>query len=195
MIDSVTVCYRGFNYDNYISRIALDEMLLPTNPVIMHEEEVYLTGNFEACHTSIVGGIPINGTVTLALEFVFIDIYDTMFIGAIGIHVSEPMSTVGGGGDYVITPQSTLLQNRPNPFGRRTDIEYSLEQSDEVSIDVLDVAGRVVRTLFREQQSQGEYHVSWDGTDDLGNAMPSGKYFYRLRVGEETTARGMLMLR
>ena len=100
-----------------------------------------------------------------------------------------------GGGDYVTTPQSTLLQNRPNPFGRRTDIEYSLVQGDEVSIEVLDVTGRIVRTLFREEQSQGDYRVSWDGTDDLGNTMPSGKYFYRLRVGAETTARGMLMLR
>lgn len=37
--------------------------------------------------------------------------------------------------------------------------------------------------------------LTWAGTDAQGQAVGSGVYFYRLTVGDEVTARKMLMLK
>jgi hypothetical protein len=88
-----------------------------------------------------------------------------------------------------------LSQNYPNPFNPGTRIGYYVDRESDVSLRIYDVTGRHVRTLTESRQSPGEYTELWDGTDEQGDPVASGTYFYRLRIGKTTLTRKMVLLK
>ncbi|MDP3024870.1 MAG: T9SS type A sorting domain-containing protein [candidate division Zixibacteria bacterium] len=88
-----------------------------------------------------------------------------------------------------------LSQNYPNPFNPSTVIEYSLPKGSEVKIIVYNVLGQKVKTLMDEYQNVGIKTVHWDGMDDNGEKVASGIYFYRLKTGDYSEAKKMVLLR
>jgi formylglycine-generating enzyme required for sulfatase activity len=90
--------------------------------------------------------------------------------------------------------QPLLDINKPNPFTGLTQITYSVPSNSSASLVIYDVSGRLIRKLVTEQQS-GEYTVSWDGTNDVGDPVEAGAYFYRLTVGEESVSKRMLLVK
>jgi len=88
-----------------------------------------------------------------------------------------------------------LSQNYPNPFNPSTRIDYTLAKRDHVNIVVYDLLGRQVATLVDRTESPGAHSVDWDGHDRQGNRVATGVYFYRLRVGDASETRSMLLLK
>jgi hypothetical protein len=100
----------------------------------------------------------------------------------------------------VTTPQATLTlgQNHPNPFNPVTVIPYTLPNGSSavrVRLSILDVSGRLVRTLVDEDQTGGAREVVWQGADDRGNPVSSGVYFYVLDVGKQRLTRKLVLLK
>ncbi|HVP39805.1 MAG TPA: FlgD immunoglobulin-like domain containing protein [Candidatus Saccharimonadales bacterium] len=108
----------------------------------------------------------------------------------------DPVSPVAVG-----EPQSgvvnALFQNTPNPFRptRATTIRYSVARTSPVTLKIMDVAGRVVRTLVDGSKLAGVYTATFDGRDTRGMALASGVYFYRLKIGDFESNKKMLMLK
>ena len=98
-----------------------------------------------------------------------------------------------------ITPnQTALLPNYPNPFNPETWIPYQLAQPTDVTIHIYATHGNVIRTLELGHQTIGLYHhpgtaAYWDGTNQLGETVASGIYFYTLTAGTFTATRKMLI--
>ena len=88
-----------------------------------------------------------------------------------------------------------ILQNHPNPFGGSTIIRYSLTERTQVKIEIFDLSGKRVKTLFNAHQEKGEHQEEWDGKDREGNKAPSGIYFYRLQSGDYTATKNMTLLK
>ncbi|MEO0022696.1 MAG: FlgD immunoglobulin-like domain containing protein [candidate division WOR-3 bacterium] len=76
-----------------------------------------------------------------------------------------------------------LYQPAPNPFLRRTLVCYSLAEAGPVSLQILDLSGRVVRTLVNAIQKPGVYRLVWDGQDGSGRALAGGVYFCQFCAG------------
>ncbi|OGU74945.1 MAG: hypothetical protein A3G43_14475 [Ignavibacteria bacterium RIFCSPLOWO2_12_FULL_56_21] len=94
------------------------------------------------------------------------------------------------GGDETQMPQSFQLeQNYPNPFNPSTIIRYSLSRGSFVSLKVLDILGRELRTLVNEEQSTGGHELQFNA-----EGLSSGMYFYRLRAGNQTLTKKMLLV-
>jgi len=83
-----------------------------------------------------------------------------------------------------------LEQNYPNPFNPATTIEYGLPSASRVELRLYDILGREVATLVNEVQTAGYHSVRFDAS-----GLASGVYFYRLRAGEFTQTKRMLLLR
>ncbi|MEO0225596.1 MAG: T9SS type A sorting domain-containing protein, partial [candidate division WOR-3 bacterium] len=79
---------------------------------------------------------------------------------------------------------------RPNPFNRRTTIEYSLAHPGNVRIKVYDVTGRVIKILKDEYQREGIYRLDWDVKE-----MTSGVYFIELEAGKYLNRRKIIKLK
>jgi hypothetical protein len=93
-----------------------------------------------------------------------------------------------------------LLPGYPNPFNPMTNIPFELAGSEgqvDVQLDILDIRGRVVRTLVDGFRAGGQRYIStWDGTDQTGRKMPSGTYMSRLKVqGLEPQARLLTLVK
>jgi hypothetical protein len=75
-----------------------------------------------------------------------------------------------------------------NPMSRgEARIVFTLARSEAGRLDVLDVSGRVIKTLAEGRFEAGREHTArWDGTDDSGARVPSGLYWYRLRTPSHT---------
>jgi hypothetical protein len=52
-----------------------------------------------------------------------------------------------------------------------------------------------VRVLVDERQRANRYKVTWDGTNDSGQRVASGVYFYRLVAGKFTRNKKMVLLK
>jgi flagellar hook assembly protein FlgD len=59
-------------------------------------------------------------------------------------------------------------------------ISYGTITSTEVSIDIYDRTGKLVRTIVDARQTSGVRKVCWDGNDSGGRILPGGVYFVRL---------------
>lgn len=88
-----------------------------------------------------------------------------------------------------------LYQNFPNPFNPETTIRYSLKQSGNVTLKIYDLHGQEVRSLVSEIQSIGSHSAVWDGFNNLGQAVASGIYIYRIQTANFTSTRKMILMR
>ncbi len=98
-------------------------------------------------------------------------------------------------------PRSFALeQNYPNPFNASTVIAFSLDEANaariETRLDIFNVLGQKIKTLHNgELPAQGSFSFTWDGTDNDGNGVASGVYFYRLSIGDKHESRKMVLLK
>jgi parallel beta-helix repeat protein len=83
-----------------------------------------------------------------------------------------------------------LSQNYPNPFNPATVIEYALPQESHVTLKVYNTLGQEIVTLVDEVQTPGFKSVSWNGKD-----LASGVYFYRIKAGEFTDLKRMVLMK
>jgi len=90
---------------------------------------------------------------------------------------------------------TALMANAPDPFNPSTDIRFTLEIDEPVTLSVYDLRGHKVRTLVDIEMSRGNFDVNWDGTDNRGIPLPSGVYLYRLDAGGERLTRKMMLVR
>ena len=100
----------------------------------------------------------------------------------------------------LIPEETALLANYPNPFNPETWIPYQLATPAEVTLEIYDMNGGLVRRLALGHQAAGMYRsrsraVYWDGRNQLGEPVASGLYFYTLTAGDFTATRRMLILK
>ena len=83
-----------------------------------------------------------------------------------------------------IIPISYSFNIYPNPFAKKTGINYALPQAAKTEIKVYDVGGRQVKTLVSEKLEPGYYKALWCGKDDIGRKVSAGVYFIRINTRE-----------
>jgi hypothetical protein len=88
-----------------------------------------------------------------------------------------------------------LAQCTPNPFNPATTIGFTVPSRTNVTLQVFDVAGRLVTTLVDEPRNAGRYSAMWNGVDATGARVGSGVYFYRLSAGNHSLTRKMVLLK
>jgi len=88
-----------------------------------------------------------------------------------------------------------LKQNFPNPFNPTTTIGFSVPDNGHVRLKIYDILGRHVRTLVDGTYPAGNYNVMWDATDQNGNAVSAGVYFYTIQAGNHHATKRMLLLK
>ena len=87
------------------------------------------------------------------------------------------------------------LSARPNPMGRSTELQAALPAAASVELAIVDISGRVRRTVWTSSQATaGEHRITFDGKDASGQLLPSGVYLARLRsAGGEAHARLVIL--
>lgn len=115
------------------------------------------------------------------------------YIDDIAIHSGE-VSVHNLSQDH--TPQSyRLFDNYPNPFNAQTVIRFQLPKAGLVKLSVYNLLGQEIRTLTNNHYQAGDYQLSWNGKNNLGNSVPSGIYFYRWETNRLVATKKMSLLK
>ncbi len=83
-----------------------------------------------------------------------------------------------------------LSQNYPNPFNPSTTINYTIPETNNVTLKVYNVLGKEVSVLVNKKQESGFYEVSFDAS-----SLASGIYFYTLNSGNNVSTRKMMLIK
>lgn len=86
----------------------------------------------------------------------------------------------------ILLKEIALNSIYPNPFNNFTIIEFRVNKSVQVQLEIYDVLGKKIHTLIKDQLYPNTYRVRWDGTDHSGQSVSSGIYFCRLLVGDQS---------
>jgi len=116
------------------------------------------------------------------------------FIDDINLYPYELQTAVRSKENGSLPQQFVLYDNYPNPFNPETTIEYQLSQASQVKLAVYNLLGQEVKTLINKNHEAGRFNLTWDGKDNLGQAVPSGVYFYRIQAEGFTQTKKMLLL-
>ncbi|MDM7914687.1 MAG: T9SS type A sorting domain-containing protein, partial [Candidatus Eisenbacteria bacterium] len=87
---------------------------------------------------------------------------------------------------------------QPNPFHPRTQISFTLSQagaSGPVRLEVFDLSGRRVASLFEGTLPAGEHVQTWTGMADNGAPVESGVYFARLTTDQGRASQKLILLK
>jgi len=105
-------------------------------------------------------------------------------------------------GEEVVVLDDIDLYNYPNPFnpsgaGRSpsTTISFNIPETGDIKLEVFNIKGQKVKTLIDCYSAPGKYEVIWDGKDDNGKQVSSGVYFYKMKAGDFTSVRKMLLMK
>ncbi len=83
----------------------------------------------------------------------------------------------------------------PNPFNPTTRIEFDVARQGFVSLRIYDALGRHVSTLVDGDLPPGRHQRTWNGTNNAGQRVATGVYFYKMKTGGFTKTRRMVLLK
>ncbi|MFT7489159.1 MAG: hypothetical protein ACI9OU_001561, partial [Candidatus Promineifilaceae bacterium] len=150
-------------------------------------KKLELAGVIDACYTITVANPPTSITQ--------MDIQMGNMGGELILTSAGEISGVSAVNDR--TPYAGMLNLRlpsPNPFNPSTEIAFELGRSTDITLQVYDLRGQLVRELVRGVRPAGEFRARWDGRDRTGRRVASGTYFFRLSGGgDEQTQKAVLV--
>jgi hypothetical protein len=89
----------------------------------------------------------------------------------------------------------TLKENYPNPFNPSTRIRFGVHEKRNISINIYNALGKLVKQLVDQDYNPGWYEAEWDGKNETGNAVGSGLYFVSLKDGISYRRQKILLLK
>jgi hypothetical protein len=98
-------------------------------------------------------------------------------------------------GVLAVGPQtgSLMFAVGPNP-ARTVKLAFAVPERRNVDIGVYDVVGRRVATVAKGTFEAGPHNLTWDGTDNSGQRVRAGLYFYRAQLGKDVMTGRNVML-
>ena len=101
---------------------------------------------------------------------------------------------------YTNNHNSDILENRltasnyPNPFNPETTIEFNNPVQGQVSVNIYNLKGQLVKNLLQDNLSQGVHKVIWQGRDSNDKQVSSGVYFYKISSGNNKSVTKKIIL-
>ncbi len=193
--DSLTLIFHEFDEDYYEE---YDDTVTVAYEIIYLDSGTYvnISADFDFCEFIVNDDDDyINEDSCYADLEQFLSIID---IESITIDFWMEMSYVGPlaiDGEIGLYPDEFILHSAfPNPFNPTTTLKYELGSAGPVSIDVFDVNGRKIRSLYNGISAPGLHEIRWDARDNHGKQVSSGVYLFKVKMdGKVKTAKTLLL--
>ena len=88
-----------------------------------------------------------------------------------------------------------LYNNYPNPFNPETTIQFTIDQTQKINLNIFDAQGRLIVRLVNREMQPGQYTIRWNGTDKNNHRVASGIYFYQLLGNDQTIVKKMQFIK
>jgi len=91
--------------------------------------------------------------------------------------------------ENILIDDFKILSVYPNPFNPIANIEYSIGQESNLSINIYDINGREIEKLFEGYKDSGSYSLSWNASEQA-----TGVYFIKFKVNNTSPIVHRLVL-
>lgn len=122
---------------------------------------------------------------TLIYEMFFPSIRDSM-------EQIIPSQGVGDNPQESLSPQ---LHIYPSHFSDEMTILFELPEKSSISLEIQDIAGRLVKQLVKDIKTPEKHYVYWNGKDEEGRKVSNGIYFLRLDTESLSLTKKVVMMR
>ena len=178
---SILVTYR---YDHSAEQYYVTNTLIPG--------EGYWIAAYQECDLAVSSGTLTSYPVVNELEK---QSRWKNFVTKFGSTPPLPPGTTGLNISSLPIKKFTLYANYPNPFNSTTHIRFGIDKPGKVKLEIFNILGQRVVTLLNENRKPGVFEIVWDAKDTQGRKVPSGIYFYRLKVDNKTAINKMMLLK
>ena len=83
--------------------------------------------------------------------------------------------------DDVMPEEFSISKAYPNPFNPTVNIDFSIPEEADITIQIFDLLGRNVFNHEQNFNTAGKYRFQWHGVNDLGTPIASGVYFVTIQ--------------
>ena len=97
--------------------------------------------------------------------------------------------------DEQIDNETLQVYYSPNPFYSSTVISFNLKKEKDITLEIYNIKGQRIKTLYKGNSTAGEHNVTWNGTDENNKKVSTGIYFYKLITPEKILSKKMLLMR
>jgi len=87
-----------------------------------------------------------------------------------------------------------LISSAPNPFINNTSMSFSLRNTGCIQLDIYNILGRRVKSIYNQIMNPGTYVIPWNGSDDNGNILANGIYYARLKTEYGSSIKKIMKL-
>lgn len=128
--------------------------------------------------------------------------------GAWKIGAANPglANSVSNPGDKASVPPTGVLDDNsdmnlsvasisPNPFNNAVSINLNLGEAGVPEISIYDINGTLVKNFTTEYRQASEFSLIWDGTDNSGNKVNSGKYIISMKLGDRIVSKSLELVK
>ena len=95
---------------------------------------------------------------------------------------------------YTVPESVSINKVYPNPFNPQVTVDYEINHQSYVSVFVVDISGKKIKTIKGFQGSKGRYRILWNGDNDHGVNVSSGLYFLSIKAGNTIRTAKVLLL-
>ena len=88
-----------------------------------------------------------------------------------------------------------LENSYPNPFSSSTNINFSIKEASDVSLEIYSVNGKKITSLINKKLEADNYSIKWDGKNQNGKTVSNGIYFYKLTSGKYSCTKKLLFVK
>ena len=88
-----------------------------------------------------------------------------------------------------------LHGNYPNPFNPTTQIRFDLPYKGNVNIHIYNMLGQKVKVFSMPNTPPGRHAITWNGTNQKGQALSAGVYLYQMISEDFVKTRKMILLK
>ena len=86
--------------------------------------------------------------------------------------------------------QFNITRLYPNPFNPVLNIDFEISQAGWIKVNIADITGSMVETVYGGYEGVGKYHLSWDS-----DKLPSGTYFVTLEFKNFSLTKKVILLK
>lgn len=155
-------------------------------------------GNYDLDKINFIHGsmeelLPYVKNYTLSSNYTGDPSYETNWTGGPPPKVLDPTSARNS---RFLDPKPFLVPQISNPVrGGNVTVKFTLPVEFTVEMGIFNLKGALIRRLGKQFLSAGSYSTVWNGCDDSGSRVPSGKYIIKFKFGSRVICDQVLISR
>ncbi len=74
-------------------------------------------------------------------------------------------------------------------------IEFNTLEDARIKIDLYNVKGQKIKTLYDCFSTKGKQNIIWDSKNEAGKTISTGQYFIKMRTGNDVVAKKIIVVK